>query len=241
MTRQTMRLAVCLAVSVLAACAHAPARPALRELQGAPPGGLAYRLYLAEEASAARPQRLVLWLHPSGGSRNAKVARLAPMLAAHGFALLTPVDKDFRHWRTEDANRLLGVTLPSLASIPELDLRRPVLLGFSAGGQLALMLWQAQPEALGGAAVMGTAPVDAFREPLTAPRASAAVQARTPLLVLTGERDVGAAPWRAAERRLRAEGAVLTVRTVVGRGHQWLLDGAELEVFERWLAQLPPP
>ena len=131
--------------------------------------------------------------------------------------------------------------MPSLASVPELDLRRPVLLGFSAGGQLALMLWQAQPEAVGGAAVMGTAPVDAFRGPLAAPRAAAAVLARTPLLVLTGEHDVGAAPWRAAERRLRAEGAALTVRTVAGRGHQWLLDGAELDAFERWLTRLPPP
>ena len=241
MLRRLRRPAALLALWVLASCAHAPARPALRELEGAPPGGIAYRLYLSPEASAARPHRLVLWLHPSGGSRNAKVARLAPMLASHGFALLTPVDKDFSHWRTEEANRLLGVTVPSLSSVPELDLRRPVLLGFSAGGQLALMLWQAQPAAVGGAAVMGTAPVDGFREPLTAPRAPAEVQARTPLLVLTGEYDVGAAPWRAAERRLRAEGAVLTVRTVVGRGHQWLLEGAELEVLERWLAQLPPP
>ncbi|MBF5042661.1 hypothetical protein FGE12_09635 [Aggregicoccus sp. 17bor-14] len=229
----------CLVVVLLAGCAHprAPA-PAIRELSGTPPGGLAYRLYLPE---GPRPARLVLWLHPSGHSLNETAARLAPLLARHGFALLTPVDKDFHSWRSDEANRLMGVTLPSLAQQPGLEARRPVLLGFSAGGQLALLLWQGHPELLGGAVLMATSPVDARGDAIAAPEASPAVLARAPLLVLTGERDVGAGPWRAAEGRLRRAGAVLQVRTVPERGHEWLLEGAQLDALERWLAALPSP
>ena len=87
-----------------AACASGPGSPAvgtseatglaeppagLRLHTGAPEGGLPYRLLVSEEATAARPHRLVVWLHPSGGDGLTVVEPLAGELARRGFALLT--------------------------------------------------------------------------------------------------------------------------------------------------------
>lgn len=235
LTARTTLLALAL---LAAACSGArPAPPGTRVLTGAPAGGLAYRLLLPVRAGdAAPPLRLLVWMHPQGASENARIEALAPHFAAAGYALLVPVEKDVAQWRGWELNRLLGVTVPALAGTPGLEVRRPVLLGWSAGGQMALLTWAAAPGALGGVVALGTAPVDAAGAPL----APAQVRPDTPLLVVTGARDVGAGPWEAHAPRLRQQGAAVEVLTVPDRGHVWLLEGDVTARVAAWLTRLHP-
>jgi poly(3-hydroxybutyrate) depolymerase len=241
-----LRLAA-LVAAVTASCAtpraggpgdYAPL-PGIRTAEGAPPGGLPYRLRIP--AASAAPGRLVVWLHPSGATLNAEVEALAPDLAAHGFALLVVTEKDLGGWTREEARRLLEVTLDAAARQPGVDGRRPALLGFSAGGQMALLLWAMLPGAFSGVAVMGAEPVEfgggVARE--LAPPAVAAARA-TPLLVMEGAREPGAGAWRGLVDAWHGAGVALELRVAAGRGHEWLLaDPGERAAFLGWLERLP--
>ncbi|WP_205525519.1 alpha/beta hydrolase [Pyxidicoccus trucidator] len=213
----------------------------LRLHTGAPEGGLPYRLLVSEEATTARPHRLVVWLHPSGGDGLALVEPLAGELARRGFALLTLSRKDFSGWRGADANRVMQKAVPDAAArVPGVDARRPVLLGFSAGAQMALELWSARPQAFGGLVLLAGAPRFSRGGESTPPAGSA--YTRVPLLALVGEGDGdGPALWRRASETWRAAGVPLQARVVSGLGHEWLLkDPVERDVVLGWLAALPP-
>jgi len=117
----------------------------VKTLEDAPDGGLRYRLRMSPTATKEKPNRLIVWLHPSGGSMNRVVEALAPRFIEKGFALVVMTQKNWAGWNDRDATRLLKVTLPALQKVEGLDSRKPILMGFSAGGQLALMLWQQDP------------------------------------------------------------------------------------------------
>ncbi|MFP2909596.1 alpha/beta hydrolase [Pyxidicoccus sp. 3LFB2] len=214
--------------------------PGIRLHTGAPEGGLPYRLLVSEEATVARPHRLVVWLHPSGGDGLALVEPLAGELARRGFALLTLSRKDFSHWRGADANRVMLKSLPDAARVPGVDARQPVLLGFSAGAQMALELWSARPDTFGGLVLLAGAPRFSRGDASTPPTGSA--YTRVPLLALVGEGDGdGPALWGRASETWRAAGVPLQVRIVPGRGHEWLLVApTERDFVLDWLSALPP-
>ena len=119
--------------------------PGVKTVEGNPDGGLRYRIRMSPEATKNKPHRLIIWLHPSGGSMNSTVEALAPRLVKQGWALLVFTQKHFMGWREDDARRLLRHTLPDVAQIEGLDAERPVLLGYSAGGQMALILVVRRP------------------------------------------------------------------------------------------------
>jgi predicted esterase len=214
--------------------------PGIRLHTGSPEGGLPYRLLVSEDAAASDPHRLVVWLHPSGGDGLALVEPLAADLARRGFALLTLSRKDFSGWRGADANRVMLTVVPDAARVPGVDARRPVLLGFSAGAQMALELWSARPEAFGGLLLLAGAPRFSRGDEASPP--SGAVYTRVPLLALVGAGDGdGPVLWRRASETWSAAGVPLQVRVVSGRGHEWLLtDPVERELALGWLAALPP-
>jgi predicted esterase len=240
-----MRLATLL-LSLCAACASAPAGPGatlpppgVRLHTGAPEGGLPYRLFVSEAATAEKPHRLLVWLHPSGGSGLGLVEPLAADFARRGFALLTLHEKDFSGWKGAEANRLMQRVVPDAARVPGVDARRPVLLGFSAGAQMALELWSARAESFGGLVLMAGSPRFSRGDESSPP--SGPAYARVPLLALTGEGD-GEGPllWRRAGEVWPAAGVPLQVSVVSGRGHEWLLAGAaEQSLVLQWLAALP--
>ena len=58
----------------------------VKTVERQPEGGLRYHLRMSPEASKAKPARLVVWLHPSGGSGN----RLAESLTMRRRATVTP-------------------------------------------------------------------------------------------------------------------------------------------------------
>ncbi len=243
-----MRLALIAWVLALgAACASGPGAkglaappPGIRLHTGAPEGGLPYRLLVSEAATAARPHRLLVWLHPSGGDGLGLVEPLAAEFARRGFALLTLPRKDFSGWRGEDANRLMLKVVPAAARAPGVEARRPVLLGFSAGAQMALELASARPDAFGGLVLLAGAPRFSRGDEATPPAGIAS--SRVPLLCLVGEGDgEGPALWRRASEAWRAAGVALQARVVPGRGHEWLLaEPAERDAVLAWLAALPP-
>lgn len=211
--------------------------PGHRLRTGAPPDGLPWRLSLSEGASAEHPLRLLVWLHPSGASANALVESLAPAFAQRGWALLVVTEKDFSGWRGAEANRLMLGTVPEVARVPGVDARRPVLLGFSAGAQMALELWAARPEAFGGLVLLAGAP--RFSQGSEQHPPSAPSRAGVPLLAVVGAEDGSAPLWREASRTWPGAGLRLEVREVPGRGHEWLLGDAPVrERVLDWLGAL---
>src|SRR5262245_52241431 len=119
-----------------------PEVPELKSVEASPEGGLRYRLLLSKDATAEKPQRLLVWMHPSGGSMNKVVAGLAARWSKAGWAVLLPTQKKWGGWTSDEAEKLVAKTLPEAAKTAGVDAKRPVLIGFSAGGQMAIELWR---------------------------------------------------------------------------------------------------
>jgi predicted esterase len=210
--------------------------PGIKTIEGNPEDGLRYRLRLSEKATADKPHRLIVWLHPSGGSMNSVVERLVPQLAEHGFALLVLTQKQYAGWTEDDASRLVEKTLPDVAKHKELDAKRPVLLGYSAGGQIALELWYADPSRWGGLVLDAAYPIRAENGkfvPRDPPR-NEGIQ-KTPLFVLVGDKDGGAGLWKNLAPKWRDAKVPLTIQLVEGKGHTWLFGKAEIALLGKWL------
>ncbi len=216
-------------------------RSSVRVVDGDAPGGYPYRVWVPAGADPARPPRLAIWLHPSTSGFVSQAGELAPGLAARGFALLVVTGKNWAGWTGAEAQRLLDATVPYAALHAGVDRRRPLLVGFSAGGQMALLLWRQAPAGFRGAAVTGAEPVTfgpggSSRE--MEPPAPGG-PAPSPLLVLEGAEEPGARMWRGVAEGWRAAGVRLELRIAAGRGHEWLLgEGEEREAFLRWVETL---
>ena len=165
----------------------------VRTIENEVEGGLRYRLRISPTARKEKPQRLIVWLHPSGGSMNNVVEQLSPRLNRHGYALLVFTRKSFAGWSGDDIPKLER-TLQALATIDGLDVRQPLLLGYSAGGQMAMILWRQGLERWGGLVLDAAYPIDPSVVPpsvLPPPKTDKAAR-QTPVLVLVGTRDGGA-------------------------------------------------
>jgi len=215
--------------------------PGVTAIDRAPEGGLRYRL-LVPESAAAKPRRLLVWMHPSGGSMNDLIAGHSPGWMKQGYAVLVPTQKRWRGWSDADAKRLVEKTLPDAATIDGVDAKRPVLVGFSAGGQMALELWRKDPSRFGGLVVDAAYPLDAEayargeRKAVGPPAGDAAKS--VPVLVLVGLADGGHKLWKDAEEPWTKAGVPLTVKYVPDGKHEWLLRAELLPEFEKWLADV---
>jgi len=211
----------------------------VKTVEGSPEGGLRYRLRMSPDASAERPQRLIVWLHPAGGSANRRVEPMSRRLVKLGFALVVLTQKEWRFWSGSDMGKLLKVTLPAVAKTPGIDARRPVLMGYSAGGQAALTVWHADPGAFGGLILDAAYPVRRKAGGYAAvPLPEDPGVKGTPFFVLVGEKDGGAAFWRKVEPTWREAGVPLTVRYIPGKGHAWLFGAEQMSEIEGWLKEL---
>jgi poly(3-hydroxybutyrate) depolymerase len=215
----------------------------VKTVEGRPEGGLRWRLRISPAASVEKPHRLVVWLHPSGGSMNAKIEPMAPAFAAKGYALLVVTAKRWSGWSDEDSRRLMEVTLPDAAKTPGLDAKRPVLMGFSAGGQAALRLWAKDPARLGGMILDAAYPMDVEAylrehriEPMTVPEGEA--PKGVPILAFVGDADQGHMMWKMIEDGWKAMGIPLQVVYVAGGKHAWLVGQDEETVLYGWLGGL---
>jgi pimeloyl-ACP methyl ester carboxylesterase len=211
----------------------------VRTVEGSPEGGLRYRLRMSPSATAERPDRLIVWLHPAGGSMNQAVEPLSERFAKLGYALLVLTQKDWRFWSGPDVEKLFTKTLPEVAKVPGLRVESPILMGYSAGGQAALMVWQANPGKFGGLVLDAAYPVRQTPkgvEIVQLPDDPAAKQ--TPMFVLVGDKDGGSQVWRTLEPIWRRAGVPLTIRYIPDKGHAWLFGPKELDDLAKWLEQL---
>ena len=216
--------------------------PGVKTVEGNPADGLRWRLRMSPAATPAAPNRLIVWLHPSGSSMNQVVERLAPELNKRGFALLVPTQKVWAGWDNSSATLLLNGSVPDAGRVPGVDADRPLLMGFSAGGQQLLAGYFVAPGRFGGLIAVAAAPTDGWvgRKPdrlLMPPASREQVEAfrATPMLVLVGTKEWFCPLWEKAGAIYRAAGMPLTLVSVKDAGHQWLLEGEQLKVFYEWL------
>jgi ankyrin repeat protein/predicted esterase len=212
--------------------------PDTKTVEGVPEGGFPFRLRMGPSATREKPNRLIIWLHPAGGSMDKQVEALSPQFIRHGYALVVFTKKDFRNWDGGDIPKL-GKTLDEVAKIEGISCDRPILMGHSAGGQMALLLWHGAPKGLGGLVLNAAYPiraVSANQAQLIPPPQDAAIKT-TPIYALVGTKDGGSQVWQQAEPAYNKVGVPTTVRYVEGKGHQWLLDKSEMPAFEKWLDQ----
>jgi len=211
--------------------------PGVKTVERNPEGGLRYRVRMNPGATPEKPVRLVIWLHPSGGSMNNVAERLAPRLVKSGFALMVLTQKQFMGWAAPEIAALLNKTLPDAGKIDGIDARRPVLMGYSAGGQAALSAWPENAAKFGGIILDAAYPIRqtaAGLKPLPIPPGEGVKSC--PFFVLVGERDNGAALWRKTAPKWREAGIPLVLRFVAGKGHTWLFGADELAALDAWLA-----
>ncbi|HLY75920.1 MAG TPA: hypothetical protein VKU80_17505 [Planctomycetota bacterium] len=216
--------------------------PEGKVVEGNPEGGLPYRVHLPETATAQKPCRLVVWLHPSGGSGNEMVERMAPTFLKQGFALLVITNKQWAAWTSEEGQKLLERTLPDAGKIPGVSATKPTLMGFSAGGQLALELYWADCLKYGGLVLDAAYPIDlgtyaqGRADPHALPK-DPAIQ-KVPFFVLVGDQDGGSQLWKKVEPEWKQARIPLTIRYVAGRRHEWLFGGSETEALGQWLKEI---
>ena len=214
--------------------------PGIRTVEASPSGGLAYRLFMSATATPETPNRLIVWLHPSGGLMLDTIEEMAPLFTRCGFAVVAATDKAVDGWSDRDIGKLMNVTLRNVGKIPGVDARYPILMGFSGGGQAALALWLARPSRFGGVIVDAAYPVqfiDGKGVPADLP-ADDAVK-RVPFFVVVGELDHVVSIWQQVEKPWRDAGVPLTVHYIPGKGHEWMFDEQVTARLEEWLKGIP--
>jgi predicted esterase len=202
--------------------------PDVKTIEGNPIDGLRYRLRMSKTATADKPDRLVIWLHPSGGSLDDTVEALAPRLAQHHFALLVFTQKNYRDWSNADVSRMVQ-SMREAGKVPGINATKPILLGFSMGGQVALQIYMQAPGFFGGMAITAAYPINASQQPspiFAAPPNSPAVKTH-PILALVGGNDPNVGLWTRVSPAWKTAGAPLTYTIVPGRAHEWLFDNAD--------------
>ena len=213
--------------------------PGVKTVEASPADGLRYRLRMSPTATKQKPNRLIVWMHPSGGSMDSVVEELAPRFIKQGFALVVFTKKNYNSWSGEDASRL-PKTLDALAAIEGISDDRPVLMGFSAGGQMALMLWNASGAGLGGLVLDAAYPVqmgdDGKYARMELPKDGAAL--KVPFFVLVGLADGGSQVWKQSEAPFKKAGTPLTINYIENGKHEWLFGNKELDALDKWLADL---
>ena len=212
--------------------------PGLKTVEAAAPGGFAYRVRMSPTADAQHPNRLIVWLHPSGGAANQAAEALAPMFVKHGFGLLVITQKNFMFWSGGDGPRLQA-TVAEAAKIPGIKADKPVLMGFSAGGQAALSMWHEHPGSFSALIIDAAYPLDveAYMQhrqvPLSLPKDDNLKH--IPFFVLVGDKDGGSQVWKQVEPEWQKAGIPLTIRYVPNKGHAWLMAPEEAAALEKWL------
>ena len=211
--------------------------PNVKTLEGQPEGGLRYRLRMSPEATAEKPNKLIIWLHPSGGSANRPVEALAPTFLKHNYALVVFTQKQFAGWAPDEATRIVTKTLPAIAKTPGIDAAKPILMGFSAGGQMALEMWYVDPSIFGGLILDAAYPIDMGGRSgklHELPKKAEALKG-TPVFVLIGEKDPGWAVWKKAAPIWSEVGISLTVLPVANMGHAYLFGPEQMPKLAAWL------
>jgi len=233
----------------------------VKTVEDFPDGGLRYRLRMSPDATVQNPNRLIIWLHPSGGSADKLIEHLAPRFLKQNFALVVFTRKQYSGWSSDEGDLLLKGTIPALAKVPGIDARKPLLLGFSAGGQMALKMYYKNPGDFGGLILDAAYPIDQRRvvddAPATRPTGADApapgprhlqisIHALpndpsvkdVPIFVIVGGADGGAGLWKTARPRWQHAGVPLLITIVPNKGHAWLFGPEQLGLLDAWICKV---
>jgi predicted esterase len=168
---------------------------------------------------------------------------LGPMLIERDVALLVFTSKKFAGWSSADAQALFRYTLPAVEKIEGVDANKLILIGYSAGGQMALRLWRSSPDRFGGLVLNSAFPLAGVRTNrqtgqrtivLLSPPKKEAVK-DVPIFAIYGEKEQAKVIWTEAEPSYRKAGVPLTIEVVKGAGHEWLFGGSQREKLGEWL------
>ncbi len=199
-------------------------------VEGKPEGGINYQLHTDKKNETSR---LAIWLHPSGGSMNDNAKTLIPLLAKHGFALMIPTDKSYRSWNTDEIHKVMNISVPHAQKNKNINNEKPFLIGFSAGGQIAVIHFLEHPESIGGIVANSTFPLQmgarGFSR-LAPPTGEAHKQ--VPFFVVLGQQERAENAWTPWNE----EGYALEQHVIENAGHQWLLSGKVLKDLSNWLS-----
>jgi predicted esterase len=212
--------------------------PDVKTIEDNPAGGLRYRIRMSKTATADHPDRLLIWFHPSGASMDNTVESLAPEFAKHHLALMVFTQKGYLNWSSTDITRM-NKSMEAIGKIAAIDSKKPIGLGFSAGGQIMMQMYDLDPSQFGGMVLDAAYPVEVSPAgKLTiqgAPPKNAAIK-KTPLLVFVGGDDGGSQVWRIVGPNWQNQGVPLDVNTVPNRKHEWLIDNADRQkILLDWL------
>ena len=215
----------------------------IKTVEDRPKMGLRYRLRMSAEATAQKPNRLVIWLHPTGASDDWQVERLAPMLIKHGFALVVFTQKQYQAWTPPEVDALFNTTLPVLGKIPGLDARQPILMGFSRGAEIALGLYYQSATYMSGLVINASYPLDLERSTpqnpvLHTPAPSGPGVKECPILVFLGEKDGFASTWKTAATEWPKAGVPLIIYHVPNAGHAYMLKDKQIPLLEDWITSM---
>ncbi len=210
----------------------------IKVVEGDPASGLRWRLRIAPEADGKHKAALVIWLHPSGASMDGQVEPLSMDLAKHHCALLVFTQKQYREWTPAEMNKL-GSTIDDVGRQAPVDAAHPILMGFSAGGQAALMLWSSNPAPWKGLMLDAAYPIDPStmkgNSVTSIPLTPAMKAAKTPMIALVGGKDGGSVLWKAIGPLWQQNGIPVELHIVPDRVHEFLFKGAEWKATLDWL------
>jgi pimeloyl-ACP methyl ester carboxylesterase len=230
------------AIAVVLGLCHAadPEPSSTRTVERSPDGGFPYRLHIGVTAGKAQPHRLVVWLHPSNGAHNELPESLIETFSKHRLALLTVLTDQIRGWSSDDLTMLFERTVPDAATIEGVSAERPVLFGYSAGGQASLGVWTQKPDQVGALILDAAYPVNVLPGNKIELIGNPPAKRPIPVLALVGELDPNARTWTDAAPAWKNAGIPLTVRRVAGKRHEWLFDAAEIQALDAWLTTVEP-
>jgi predicted esterase len=208
--------------------------PAAQPISETVPDVGRYELYVPFQKEGEEAPLLV-WLHPAGGYANQLVTRWWPDLHELGYALMLPRSKTERHWGLNE-DKTLYAYIDHAAKKHPVDPERVVLLGYSAGGQLAFHMGMTRPERLAGIVTMAAVPVKGPRDLSTALPDKKHKDSLAYFMVL-GEQERGAV--RIAQRaqlELLADGFSAVLHVIEGAGHTF--HEAEKKNILAWLGEV---
>ena len=198
------------------------------------PGQGSYKLYLPG-GPKARKAPLVVWLHPAGAEANELVIKWWPDLHDLGYALMLPKSENARFWRFEEEKKLLAY-VDHAAAKHKVNAKRVVLLGYSAGGQMAFFMGMKRAERLAGIVTMSAVPVKGMHDLSTALPPKQFKESLAYFMVLGEQEEAGVRIAKRAQLELLADGFSALLHVVKDAGHAFHASekGAVLE----WLGEV---
>ncbi len=193
-----------------------------------------YQLYVPSVKDGQKAALLV-WLHPAGGEGNELVTGWWPELHELGYALMLPKSKSTRFWELDEDKTILAY-IDHAAETHGVDAAKVVLLGYSAGGQMAFHIAVRHPGRLAGVITMSAAPVSSASD-LSVPVPPAEYKDKLAYFMVVGEKETRLKEFaRRGQLEFLADGFSAVLHVVKDAGHEF--HRTEKDNILAWLKEV---